>query len=116
MGPKQVLRMQVRVDLGVMVMKDYSIFPKDSGVESHHQIHFSVILKTLIGVLASVLYRFSRQDRKATGFLSIYYSNIQTLKEPICISISGGLSDSVVGHERKSILFRVCLIVGVETF
>ena len=36
-----------------MAMKEYSTFPKASGVEPHHQVQFSVICKTLIdgGVL-----------------------------------------------------------------
>ena len=33
---KQVLPTQVRVDLRVMAMKGYSIFPQDPGLELHH--------------------------------------------------------------------------------
>ena len=34
--PYQVLPLWVRVDQGVMAMKRYSIFPKDSGLEPHN--------------------------------------------------------------------------------
>ena len=38
MGPKQVLPLRGRVDLGVMAMKGYIISPKAQGLETHHQI------------------------------------------------------------------------------
>ena len=38
MGPKQVLPLWVKVDLGVMAMKGYSSFPKGPELEPHHQI------------------------------------------------------------------------------
>ena len=47
MRPQQVLPLQARVDLGVMVMKGYSMFFKAPGLEPHHQM-FSVILRTLV--------------------------------------------------------------------
>ena len=33
-----MLPLQVRVGLGAMAMKEYSIFPKAPGLEPHHQI------------------------------------------------------------------------------
>ena len=47
MGPKQVLQLQVRVDLGVMAMKGYSTFPRSPKLEPHHQMQFSVISRIL---------------------------------------------------------------------
>ena len=38
MGPYQVLLLRVRVELGVIEMKRYSIFPKALGLEPHHQM------------------------------------------------------------------------------
>ena len=38
----------IRVELGVMVMKRNSIFPKFLGVEPHHYMQFSVISRTLV--------------------------------------------------------------------
>ena len=38
MRPQQVLPLWVKVDLGVMAMKEYSTFPKIPGLESHHQM------------------------------------------------------------------------------
>ena len=38
MGPYQILPLQVRVDLVVMVMKGYSTFPKTPGLKPHHMI------------------------------------------------------------------------------
>ena len=38
MGFKQVLPFQVRVDLGVMAMKRFSIFFKALELEPHHQM------------------------------------------------------------------------------
>ena len=35
-GPYQVLPLQVRVNLGVMAIKEYFIFPKAPGLEPHH--------------------------------------------------------------------------------
>ena len=46
MGPEEILPLWVRVNLGVMAMKRYSILPKAPGPEPHYQIHFSVIPKT----------------------------------------------------------------------
>ena len=37
------------VDLGVMAMKKYSPFPKVLGLESHHQMQFSVISRMHVG-------------------------------------------------------------------
>ena len=42
MGPHQVLPRQVRVDLGVMVMKKYSSLPQTPGLEPHHQMSYSL--------------------------------------------------------------------------
>ena len=42
MGPKQLLLLQVKVDLGVMAMKGYFTFLIALVLESHHQIQFSV--------------------------------------------------------------------------
>ena len=38
MRPSQVLRLQVRIDQGVITMKVYSTLPKSPGLEPHHQI------------------------------------------------------------------------------
>ena len=46
MGPKQVLPLQFRVDLGVMAMKRYSTFFKSPELEPHFQMQFSVIPDT----------------------------------------------------------------------
>ena len=48
MGSKQVLLHQARVDLGVMVMKEYSMFPKLQYWSLTFKL-FSVIYRTLIG-------------------------------------------------------------------
>ena len=39
---------QVRVNLGVITMKEYTTFPKASGLELHHQMQLSVIPRTLV--------------------------------------------------------------------
>ena len=49
MGPKPLLPLWVRVDLGIMVMKGYSIFSKSPRLESHYKMQFCVICKTLVG-------------------------------------------------------------------
>ena len=36
MGPLQVLQLQVRVELGVITMKEYSTLPRSSKLESHY--------------------------------------------------------------------------------
>ena len=36
-GPYQVLQLQVQPYMEVMALKEYSLFPKAPGVESHHQ-------------------------------------------------------------------------------
>ena len=48
MGPEQVLPLWLRVDLGVMTIKEYFTFPKSLGQEPHHQMQFSVISQILI--------------------------------------------------------------------
>ena len=45
---KQVLSLQVRVNLGVMLMKRYSTFTKSQETESHDQMHFSIKPRTLL--------------------------------------------------------------------
>ena len=44
----QVLPLRISVDLGVLTMKGYSIFPKGPGEEAHDQMQFRVISGTLI--------------------------------------------------------------------
>ena len=48
MGTDQVLPLRVRVDLGILTMKEYSTFPKDLGLEPHQQIVLSHF-RTLVG-------------------------------------------------------------------
>ena len=43
------LSLWVRLNLGVMTVKEYSTFPKAQGWELFHQMQFNVILKTLTG-------------------------------------------------------------------
>ena len=68
----------VRVDVGVKAMKGYSIFPKSSGLELHHQMLFRVILRvTRWGVLlfcraaVVLLYSPSRQGGELIEYQSI---------------------------------------------
>ena len=44
---KQVLSLQVRVNLGVMPKKKYSTFPRAQELESRDQMHFSIKPRTL---------------------------------------------------------------------
>ena len=61
MGPQQVLAFQIRVDLGVMEMKEYSTFPKAPELEPDHQMRFSVIYRTLVGLVGpSQLHKSTR--------------------------------------------------------
>ena len=46
MGPKQVLLLQVRVDLGVMKMKGYSTLLRSLELKFHYQMQFCVIPRT----------------------------------------------------------------------
>ena len=46
MGPEQLLLLQVRVDLGVMAMKEYSTLSRTLEQEPHYQMQFSVIPRT----------------------------------------------------------------------
>ena len=43
MGPKQVLPLLIRVDLGVMAIKGYSTLPRSQELEPYYQMQFSVI-------------------------------------------------------------------------
>ena len=47
MGPKQVLSLWVRVDIGVIPMKEYSVLSSSGELEPHHQMLLSVILSIL---------------------------------------------------------------------
>ena len=38
-----MLQLQIKVNLGVMAMKEYSTLPRTPDVKPHHQILFSVI-------------------------------------------------------------------------
>ena len=48
MGSKQVLPLQVRVDMGLMTIKGYSTFPRSQDLEPHHQMLFNIILRTIL--------------------------------------------------------------------
>ena len=50
MVPQHMLPLRVRVDLGIMAIKEYSIFSKAPELEPHNQMQFCVICWTLIGV------------------------------------------------------------------
>ena len=50
MGPKQILRLRVRVDPGVIAMKGYFTLSKYPELELHHQMQFSV--RVDLGVIA----------------------------------------------------------------
>ena len=49
MGPKQGMPMWVRVDLGIIAMKEYSTFCKAPELEPCHQIQFRVISRRFVG-------------------------------------------------------------------
>ena len=46
--PYLVLPLHVRVDLGVLPIKSYTIFPKALELEFHDQVYFSVKWRTLV--------------------------------------------------------------------
>ena len=48
MGPKQLISLQIRVDLRVMVMRKYYKLSKCPRVEPHHRMQFSFIFRTLL--------------------------------------------------------------------
>ena len=48
MWPLQVLSLRIRLDLKVIVMKEYTEFPKAPELEPHHQMQFSPISRTLL--------------------------------------------------------------------
>ena len=48
MRPWQVLPLQVREDLGVMTMKEYSTFPRAPELEPYDQMQFTIIPRTPI--------------------------------------------------------------------
>ena len=55
-GPYQMLPLRIRVDLGAMAMKGYSVFPKTPALlEPHYDIVINVIIGTLVGGLGSYL-------------------------------------------------------------
>ena len=44
------------MDLGVIAMKWYSPFSKESGLESHHQMKFSIIFPTFVKYIVVDIY------------------------------------------------------------
>ena len=67
MKPKHILPFQVRVDLRVMAMKGYLIFPKALGLEPHDQMLSSVISRILVDEGEEVL-------PLSKGAVSVFYS------------------------------------------
>ena len=70
MGPKQILLIWVRVDLRVIAMKGYCIFPKVPGMEPLHQMQFHVISRVHIRRVlplsrgaVGIFYSLSRQGK-----------------------------------------------------
>ena len=49
LDPNRYDHFGVRVDLGIMAMKEYSTFLKAPGLKPHHQMQFGVISSTLNG-------------------------------------------------------------------
>ena len=43
---KQVLPLQIRVDLGIMAVNGYSTLSRSPELESHHQMQFSILPRT----------------------------------------------------------------------
>ena len=78
MEPKQELLFWVKVDLGVMAMKEYSMFPTSVGLEPHHQIQFCVIPQTPLegGEHFTLLQRmqlaYSKSRKKSKELIFIY--------------------------------------------
>ena len=78
MGPKQILPIWVWVNLGVMVMKGFSTFPK--AIESYHQMVECHVQDThLVGLLliyrhtVGVFYCSNWLDGDYTGLQGFYY-------------------------------------------
>ena len=64
----------VKVELGVMAMKEYSTFSKAPGLESHYQIQFSVLSRTLVRRSLTPLQRCSwRFVRPQPSRLSFFW-------------------------------------------
>ena len=57
MGPRQVLLLRVKVDIGVIAIKKYFIFLKAPGLDPHHRIQFSVIPGHLFGLRVLPLWK-----------------------------------------------------------
>ena len=59
MGVVVPVRVKVRVDLGVIAMKEYSTFPKAPRLEPHHQMVYFYIQDTY-GKSLTLLQRYSK--------------------------------------------------------
>ena len=71
MESKQILSFQVRVDLGIMAMKEYSTLPRSLELELLHQMQFSIIPRTLLTPLQSIqsVYSMLHQHSKMKGMV-----------------------------------------------
>ena len=61
--PKEVLSLQVRVNLGVMAMKRYSTLPRSPELKPYNQMQFSVISRALVGIGLTSLQRYSQHTQ-----------------------------------------------------
>ena len=76
-GHKQAQLLQVKVNLGVMEIKEYSTFPRSQKLEPHHQMQFSVIPRTLLlGRGITPLLRIHSVYSKVVKFGFIQVNNI----------------------------------------
>ena len=81
-GLQQVLSFWVRVDLGVMTVKEYSTFSKDLELEPHHQMQFSIISRTLLW----------------EGYFSAEMQSVYSTALPIQNSVNAIDCDILVNH------------------
>ena len=99
------------MDLGVMAVKGYSTFPKAPGLESHHQMKFSVRFRTLVkwgGGLALW------GDARYVPYIAVL-SNVRTL---YCCVKQGGIKYNFLSLWQDSTWYwgLPCLTLSILTY
>ena len=75
---RQVLTLQVRVELGVMVLNQYFTCPRSSELEPQYQMQFSVIPRhTFVGDSVSIYWQILQKVKTIKKKKPVQYSEIK---------------------------------------
>ena len=126
MRPYQLLPFRVRVNLGVMAMKEYSTLLRASEMEPHHRMQFSVILRSPIFSCYSVgdsvcslspiwaVFKSSGTGLNSeSSFSTDCYTKVKEPSLPFYLLISGGRVNGFMPFRRALVKNEMQTILSI---